>query len=647
VTAPRPLLGARTAFLRPFVDAGVLGHAEVHVADAIARAVPGTADDVLLAATLAVRATRLSHVCVVLADVPGALVLEDDADRDRSDGRVSLGEGSGLAGLPWPPVGEWAAALRGSAAVALVDGEGRVDSGVVDGTVRPLVFDGARVYLERYWRFERLVGDDLLARAGADRAVPAGGRGLAGLNPGARALAEPVLDQLFGAVGATGAAPDLQRQAAEAALARQLVVIAGGPGTGKTRTVARLLAATHQVAQGGSRPLQVALAAPTGKAAARMTEAVHLEVSAAGLDAEHAEALLATEASTIHRLLGGRGSSFRHHRDNPLAADVVVVDEASMISLPLMARLLDAVRPDARLVLVGDPYQLSSIEAGAVLGDVVGGAPAGASGPMADSVVVLQRVHRFGADSTIAALAAAVRDDDADRAVALLRAGRPDVEWVLPDDHARFRAVQREVVDNAVAVVRAALDGDGVSGLARGADVKVLAATRQGPLGTDAWSDRIEALVGRAEPRLRAGGRWYVGRPVIVTRNDPTNGLVNGDTGLVVATATADAMAVVFPDVDPEPGGTRAFQPSQLSDVETWWAMTIHKSQGSEYRHAVVSLPAAGSPILTRELLYTAVTRARERVTVVASEAALRAAIARPVARASGLQPRLWPAEPG
>lgn len=642
MTAPPPLLGPRTAFLRPFVEAGVLGHAEVHVADAIERAVPGTADAVLLAATLAVRATRLSHVCVVLADVPGALVLEDDADRDRSDGPVSLGGGAGLAGLPWPPLDEWAAEVRASAAVALVDGEGRVDSGVVDGIVRPLVFDGARVYLERYWRFERLVGDDLLARAGADRAVLVGGRRLAGLTAGQRAVAEPILDRLFGAVGA---APDLQRQAAEAALSRQLVVIAGGPGTGKTRTVARLLAAIHQVARAGSRPLQVALAAPTGKAAARMTEAVHLEVSAAGLAGDHAAPLLATEASTIHRLLGGRGPRFRHHRGNPLAADVVVVDEASMISLPLMARLLDAVRPDTRLVLVGDPYQLASIEAGAVLGDVVGGAPAGASGPMAASVVVLERVHRFGADSTIAALAAAVRDDDADRAVELLRAGRPDVEWVVPDDRARLRTVEDEVVGSSVAVVRSALDGDGVSGLAHGADVKVLAATRQGPLGTYAWSDRIEALAARAEPRLRAGGRWYVGRPVIVTRNDPMNGLVNGDTGLVVA--TADAMAVVFPDADPERGGTRTFQPSQLSDIETWWAMTIHKSQGSEYRHAVVSLPAAGSPILTRELLYTAVTRAKERVTVVASEAAVRAAIARPVARASGLRPRLWPAQPG
>ncbi len=422
------------------------------------------------------------------------------------------------------------------------------------------------------------------------------------------------------------------------------MVVAGGPGTGKTRTVARLLAAAFQVAIDEGRTLEVALAAPTGKAAARMTEAVRNEVAAAGLADELAAPLLATEASTIHRLLGPTGGlEFRHDHDDPLTADVVVVDEASMVSLPLMARLLDAVRPDARLVLVGDPYQLASIEAGAVLGDVVGPAAVvgwgGALplGPLAGGVVVLERVHRFEADSAIASLADAVRAGEVDTAIDLLRSDRNDVSWVRPDDAAAMRAAEQRVVDAALDVARAALDGDRTVGLAASNAVKVLAATRNGPLGTYDWRDRVERRLQQVEPRLRTGRQWYIGRPVIVTRNDYLNALLNGDTGLVVA--TDGGSAVVFPRGD----ATRDLQPSQLAQVETWWSMTIHKSQGSEFRHVVVSLPKAGSPILTRELLYTAITRAREHLTIVADESSLRAAIGRSVARASGLQDRLWP----
>jgi exodeoxyribonuclease V alpha subunit len=440
--------------------------------------------------------------------------------------------------------------------------------------------------------------------------------------------------------GTRAVAADRQRLAAEAALTRRLVVLAGGPGTGKTRTVARLLAAAHDAAARAGTRLDVALAAPTGKAAARMTEAVHHEVAVAMLADDLAASLLATEATTIHRLLGRTsGVEFRHDRANPLAADIVVVDEASMVSLPLMARLLDAVRPDARLVLVGDPYQLASIEAGAVLGDVAGGTAVARprTGALVDSVIVLERVHRFGADSTIAALATAIRDGDADAALALLQAGRDDVRWIRPDDRASLAQLERTVRDASVAVVRAALDGDEQAGLAAAADLKVLAATRRGPGGTYDWRERIERAVGRAEPRAKIGWRYYTGRPVIITRNDYLNGLMNGDTGLVVQ---HDGEAqVVFPAGE----GPRWFHPSQLSAVETWWSMTIHKSQGSEYRHAVVSLPAAPSPILTRELLYTAVTRAKQQVTLVASEEAVRAAIGRPVSRASGLLDRLWP----
>ena len=617
MSAARPLLAPSVSFLAPFVDAGVFAHADVHVTAAVARIVPGVDEPTLLALALAVRATRLGHVCVVLDDVPTSLVIEER--RDGADvTSVSVDA------LPWPGRTAWAKALRSSPAVAA----GSAEAGEL---IRPLVFDGERVYLERYWRHEQVVGSDLLARAGVEAA------------PGdVLPLPVALLDQLFGP--SSERAPDLQRIAAEAALTRRLVVIAGGPGTGKTRTIARLLAAAHQMALDARRPLEVALAAPTGKAAQRLTEAVRNEIEVADLPAPLREPLLATAASTIHRLLGSTGGlEFRHDHDDPLAADIVVIDEASMISLPLMARLLDAVRPEARLVLVGDPYQLTSIEAGAVLGDVVGPAAVagwGGSlllGPLSGGVVVLERVHRFGAESAIAALADAVRGGDADRALEVLRAGSSEVTWVHSDDHAARGAVERFVVDNAIEVVGAAREGDRARGLAAASDLKVLAATRRGPLGTDEWRDRIEALIARRDARVAVGRRWYVGRPVIVIENDYSNALFNGDTGLVVATEAGSAVAF------PRGETTRDLRPSQLAQVETWWSMTIHKSQGSEFRHVVVSLPKAGSPILTRELLYTGITRAREQLTIVADEAAIRAAIERTVARASGLQSRLWP----
>jgi exodeoxyribonuclease V alpha subunit len=627
VSAPPPLLADAVSNLRPYVEVALLDHADVQVAATVARVLPGTDPDVLLALALTVRATRLGHVCLVLDDVPDALVLANGGSTGTPEGGASDAER--LAALPWPDRPRWDAALATSEAVALVDpGSATPRAAVHDRTLRPLVYDGRRVYLERYWRHERGTGDDLLARAAAGRAE------------GDRATAVGhLLDRLFPAV--PGDADDRQRRAAAAALERHLVVVAGGPGTGKTRTVARLLVALHLQAADVGRPLEVALAAPTGKAAKRMTEAVHEAVLEVRLTPEETEPLLATSASTLHRLLGPTGGvGFRHHRANPLPHDVVVVDEASMISLPLMARLLDAVRPDARLVLVGDPHQLASIEAGAVLGDVVGGAVRHHTGPLAESVVVLERVHRFGAHSSIAALADAVRRGDADGAVALLEVGSDDVTWVRPDDTSSLRVLEDDVVANAVATASAGLDGDASAGLARAGELKVLAATRAGPLGTWDWQDRIERRAAAALPGLQPHRRWYAGRPVLVTRNDPLHGLVNGDTGLTVQ--RDGVLAVAFPD----PGGAdgvRSLAPSQLDAVDTWWAMTIHKSQGSEYDHAVVSLPWAASRILTRELLYTGITRARSRVTVVGSEEAVRAAVARPVARASGLAPRLWP----
>ena len=424
-------------------------------------------------------------------------------------------------------------------------------------------------------------------------------------------------------------------------------IVAGGPGTGKTHTVARLLAVAHRMAEAEGRILDVALAAPTGKAAQRMRDAVRAEVS--GLVSRGAVSegvgriLAATDATTIHRLLGWLpGPRFTHDSQNPLPCHLVVIDETSMVSLPLMARLLDGLRPEARLVLVGDPYQLASIEAGTVLGDLVGpagepGADAGPGSPLAGRVTVLRRMHRFGADSSIAAVAESIRRGDADAVVDLLGAGHPDVQWVLDTDRDGVARVGEQLVEAGVDLATSALRGEVDDALSAAGRIKLLAATRHGPLGLYDWDEKIEAGVGARLPQLRKARRWFVGRPVIVTGNDRVNRVANGDVGVVVSTAGGMEVALL------SEGGVRMLAPSTLDRVESWWAMTIHKSQGSEFPSAVVSLPPAGSPILTRELLYTAVTRARDQLTVVGSETSIRSAVDRPVARASGLGARLWP----
>jgi exodeoxyribonuclease V alpha subunit len=598
--------------LAPFADAGVFGAGELQLCAAFARNIPGLEDEALLGLAVAARGPRLGHVCVDLGDAHRLIA---DEDGDLADA------------LPWPGVEGWAATLARSPITA----DARH---ALAAPLRPLVLDGQRVYLQRYFADELLVADRLRERAA---------RGPAAASGTGDAL-EAALDAVVGPDDPS--APDLQRQAARVALSGNLAVIAGGPGTGKTRTVASLLAAALEVADRRGERLRIALAAPTGKAASRMTEAVHLALAGDGvggtLGPAVATALADQPALTLHRLLGARpGGSFRHGPENPLAYDLVVVDETSMVSLPLMATLLGALRPGARLVLVGDPFQLTSIEAGSVLADVVAAGTGGSmgadtgAGPLAGRVTVLDRSYRFGAESDIAALAGAVRAGDAARALDLLSdPERRGVTWIDGSDDALVALVD-EVIAAGAAVVEAARDDEVARGLAAMRQVKVLAATRQGPAGMLAWGRRIEDALADRVPGLRTGTRWYVGRPVMVTANDHPNRLDNGDTGLVVR--QGDGVAVAFPGA----AGPRFVPTSKLDRVETWWAMTIHKSQGSEFPHVVVSLPAATSPILSRELLYTAVTRASERVTVVASRAALVAAIGRPVMRASGLRERL------
>jgi exodeoxyribonuclease V alpha subunit len=607
MSAPDPLLDDDVATLLPFVEAGVLDASAVHVAGVIARSVDGVEPEVLLGAALAARAPRLGHVCVVIETVADSTVVDDA--KTPSTGC-----------LPWPDPLRWAALLSTSPAVRASDGQ------EAEVTL-PLVWDGTRLYLERYWRFEKRVADELMRRAGADGGLMAASPDL-----------EKILDELL--TPEDPASSDVQHEAITRALSRRIIVIAGGPGTGKTSTIARLLAAAHAVTLARGRQLYAALAAPTGKAAARATAAVHEEAAAANLGQGVTDALRATEAETLHRLLGiGLAGVPRYNRLNPLPHDLVIVDEMSMVSLPLMARLLDAVRPDATLVLVGDPFQLASIEAGAVLGEIVGPRATGpAQGPLAADVVVLERAHRFAGGSEIAELAKAVRLGDDDGAIGLLRSHRSgELTWVEPDDRVGIARLHERAAANAIGVVRAARANDAETGLRLASELKVLCATRFGPLGVHNWSVAVESLTRRYLSDASIGGHSYVGRPIIVTRNDYFNKVFNGDVGLVVA--GTDGPVAVFRDAG---GDLRRLAISQLGEVDTWWATTIHKSQGSEFEEVIVALPQAPSPVLTRELLYTAVTRARRQVTLVAGEESLRAAITHPVTRASGLRSKLW-----
>jgi exodeoxyribonuclease V alpha subunit len=592
----------------------VLDAADVHVASLIARTLVGVEPEVLLASALAARAVRLGNVCVLIADLARSVVV-DEADTVSIDA------------LPWPGAENWGRLLAASPAVRRPqDRQGEV--------ILPLVWDGTRLYLERYWRFEERVGKDLLRRA-ADASGPVV----------ASSELESILRRRFDSdAGAASSGPEpRQLEAATAALSSRIAVIAGGPGTGKTLTISRLLGAAYEVALVRGRQLSVAMAAPTGKAAARMEAAVRTSAADEPL-AGVREAMGATEARTLHRLLGiSTTGAPRYDRLNRLPHDLVVVDETSMVSLPLMARLLDAVRPDATLVLVGDPFQLASVEAGAVLGEIVGPMARARSvpGPLSGNVVVLEHNYRFAHGSEIAALADAIRKGDDDGALAILRNPRSgELVWVEVDEGVRagLDHEREEAADNAAKVVGLALAADAKSGLESASELKVLCATRFGPLGVSGWTSAIESLAKQKLPNAGIGGRRYIGRPIIVTRNDYFNKVFNGDVGLVIAGERGPVAAFQDPS-----GGIRTFSLSQLGALDTWWATTIHKSQGSEFERVIVSLPPAPSPALTRELLYTAVTRARSHVSLVASEEAVRAAITHPVARASGLLSKLWP----
>jgi len=559
-----------SGLLATFNAAEVLTSADIRVAVRCCALAEETDERVALAVALAVRALREGSVCVDLTSV--ATDLATDAE------------------LPWPTPDELFSAVRASPLTGVA--------------IR--LEDDRLLYLDRYWREEQQVCADLLALSAAARST--------GTVDGAE------LERLFPAPHF-----DEQRAAAQLASTQPVTVLTGGPGTGKTTTVARLLALLARAA--APDRLRIALAAPTGKAAARLQEAVSAEV--AELDDADRQRLGALHAVTLHRLLGGRpdsASRFRHHRGNRLPHDVIVVDETSMVSLTLMARLLESVRPGTRLLLVGDPDQLTSVQAGAVLADLVDG--------LADHpdirIAALHTTHRFG--ESIGALAEAVRSGDADRVVTLLHSGDPAVEFIESADAAEV--LRPILVEHAVRVRECALLGAGQIGVQTMDLHRLLCAHRDGPYGVRHWNNQVQRWLSEETGQI-TWSPWYPGRPLLVTANDYALGIYNGDTGLVVAGPDGPLVCIAGA------GQTQHFSPSRISDIDTMYALTIHKSQGSQAREVTVVMPPVGSRLLTRELFYTAITRAKTKVRIVGTADEVRAAVGRQALRATGLRRRL------
>lgn len=556
---------------------------------------------------------------------------------------------------------------------------------------RPLVLDGTKLYLRRYWQYERDVGSAISQKIQASRKTD-------------ETQLTTLLAQLFD-TRAEGSGPtetDWQKVACAIAAKQLFSVITGGPGTGKTTTVVKLLALLQAMAlnsEGGAGSgLRIRLAAPTGKAAARLNESIagQVELLPVGemAQGESIRAMVPTEVTTLHRLLGARPKSrlFEHHKLNPLPVDLVVVDEASMVDLEMLANLLDAIPQEAGLILLGDKDQLASVEAGAVLGSLCAQAKKGhysadtkqwiervtterldeslvcePARRLDQCVAMLRHSYRFGMDSGIGLLAQEINKGSAAGVRRVLsNPTMTDIHQMMVSDsdhalrklavfgiegrgvgYANYLRVMRDMRP-ASSDEKPAFDAWAITVLEAHTAFQLLCAVRHGPFGVEGMTPRIEqwlASDGFLPQEAAAGAQWYEGRPVLVTGNDYSLKLMNGDIGIAMTIPvgtndegeTVSAMRVAFPSGDGA-GGVRWVLPSRLQRVETVFAMTVHKSQGSEFEHTALMLPDAVGPVATRELFYTAVTRAKKMFTLIESDHYVTDMVTKSqVRRASGL----------
>ncbi len=599
----------------------VIAPIDRHFASLMAQ-LSGNSPDVKLAAALVSHYRRQGHICVDLEEY------------GRQPPPAELVAALGFAA--WPDSSSLVQRLRNSAVV------GR------PGDFKPLVLDeSGRLYLHRYWKYETSLAEAITRLATGNA---------------------PLVDQQELQKGLTRLFPrnaeedvDWQLVAAFAAIRKRLCIISGGPGTGKTRTVVIPLALLLE-----QQPaMRIALAAPTGKAAARLQEA--LKHTKATLPCKQAaKDRLPAEASTIHRLLGSIPDSafFRHDAENPLPFDAVVVDEASMVDLALMAKLAAAIPQSARLILLGDKDQLASVEAGAVLADLCNGgerrsfsdeflrefkaitgqklpaeAGAGGASDLGDCIVELHKNYRFGGQSGIYRLSRAVNDGDSEKAFEVLcesgGSAGSQVSWkALPAPGALRAALRPIVLARCQGYLQAGNPAEALSALGR---FRLLCALRNGPYGVENLNRLVEEILSEAG-LIESKALFYAGRPVMVIRNDYNLRLFNGDIGVVLPNASNELRACF---AGPEQT-IRDFMPIRLPEHETAYAMTVHKSQGSEFERVLLVLPSEDSPVLTRELVYTGLTRASEEVELWSDQEIFATAVRRRISRRSGLREALW-----
>jgi exodeoxyribonuclease V alpha subunit len=547
-----------------------------HFANFIAR-FGGDEKLVPLAAALLSRSIRQGNICLSLGTAP-----------------LSPAEAGEAVLLEWPAAKEWRSVLANSRAVGRPDAQ------------TPLVIDESnRLYLRRYWNYQQRLAIALRKKA-ADNGT-----------------------RIYGKAGT-------QAEAIDAAVTNALTIISGGPGTGKTATVLHILARLFQ--RPGNERLRVALAAPTGKAAARLEETVRIGLETLECPGE-VKARMPRSATTIHRLLGVKGDSvyFRHDRRNPLPFDLLVIDEASMVALPLLSKLFDALPDRCHVVLLGDRDQLASVEPGAVLADIVDAA-ASPNSPLHHAVVTLEKNYRFSEQSGIHHLCGAVRQGDATQAMQTLRGqSYPDLVSFEPNESTEVAAKFSNAVLAGFSTFAA--EKEPAAALARLKNFRVLSALRRGPFGVERLNRNIEGILREAELIPQDVTSSYAGKPILISQNDYQLQLYNGDVGILLPDVEAkENPQQLWAWFIGKENRLRRFAPARLPQHEAAYAMTVHKSQGSEFGRVLFILPDGDASVLTRELIYTGLTRARSQVELWWSEAVFVKAVTRRAERDSGLR---------
>ncbi len=615
-------------YISTLKTAGICSEIDIHFARFILAFSNDPDPDIFLAAALVSRATAGGDICLNLAAAADSVLRKEQA------GEVTV---------TCPPTIKWRRKLRAHPTVGH------------PGQRRPLILDDHnRLYLYRYWEYENQLSAAIRQRVAGE---------LADFNP---RIVTAILNRLF---PDNGQGADWQKVAAVTALLKRLCIITGGPGSGKTHAIAGILALILACADGNK--LNICLTAPTGKAAARLGEAI-LQVKKDLNCSPTVKDGIPNEVFTIHRLLKPIAGTpyFHHNRERQLPADVVVVDEASMVDLALMSKLMQAVAPDARLLILGDKDQLASVEAGSVLGDVCHGhvrqgfsqnflkqiatyseialeevvqLPEKAAG-LQDCICVLPKNYRFASRSGIGEISRAINRGDINTSMALLKnPAEAAVEWVAISTPTELNRQLGQTILEGYRKYLTIKDPM----LAMGAfnEFKILCALKVGPYGAKAVNILAEQVLQRSNligEHSTVSQPWYRGRPVMITRNDYGLGLYNGDIGITLPDPDASAEDHLYVYFQDAAGKIRRFLPHRLPPHETVYAMTVHKSQGSEFDTVILILPDKDYPLMTRELIYTGLTRARRKVSIWGTEPVLTTAVSRQIERSSGLREALW-----